>query len=1037
MKRAIVVSCSLSLALLALLIGFGPGAAKAFEVQQGIPIINTVAGGGSSSSVPVRQAPMTKPSVAALDASVQTGFGLYVVDEIQSRIVIRYINGSTSAVIKAGVNIGAGEIAVIAGGGDIDQSIDGLPARTIALGNITGMVVHPSGDAIFLNAPDYKAILIVNVSPNPFTTQGKTVQPGRVGGFIDTQFLYSVGLARRPNGDLYAIGNPFGTPQQAVVARLRPSDTPLIVAGGGTGLPPGDTGNGGQATAAILLTPLGVEFDDNGNMLIAEAGSGRTPGNIRKVQDGVITAQIENLDYPVGLTRAPDGTFYVPLGNAQQIGRFASNSNSLDIVAGDNSHQACTPNANPTCGDGGSATAAKLNLPGSESQRIIQLAADAQGIYLPDANAFVPTPYAHIRYINRTQTAVIRAGTAIAGGGINSIAGTDKVYPYDGAAAIFAELNGPRSVGADGQNNIYIADTLNDRIRFANRGTSNVTIFPGTSSAQTVLPGQIVSINNKLGDTVIDDRVSTALFNSIEGIHVSANGIYVADALSGVRFPNTVGNPNSGTIKFINTSGAPVTFYGGGANAITVNPGDMKVIAGLRSGPGVNPSNIGDGGPPLMAVIYPADITLDVAGNIYVADYEATRTNRVRRIAASNGTVTTLYGDGAASLINRPTAIATDGSNRIVVADTFNNRILRQNTAGGAEFSTIADGSMGLQRPRGVTVLADNSIIVVSSQNYRLYRIVAPSNSLGTASIYAGTGTLGFSGDGGPADQATLALAQQQLSDINQETVGVAVAPNGAVLLADTNNGRIRQIFDEPPGTVVTVSAANYQGTNIAAESIVAGFGPNIASDVALAQGFPLPTSLLGTTVDVQDSASTTRPASLFAVTPGQVNYQIPPGTVQGNATVTVRTGLGKVLIGNINIVSVQPGLFSANSLGVGAASGQFQRYTTVLVGVQDTFTCDAGGCGPLPIAFGPANESLFLILYGTGFRFNSSLGAVTATIGGTPVPVAYAGMQGVYVGEDQANIGPIPRTLAGRGTADVIFTVDGKVANTVTVAFQ
>lgn len=1038
MKRAIVVSCSLALALLALVIGFTPSG-SAFEVQQGVPIITTVAGGGSSSSVPVRLAPMSKPSVVALDTSLQNGFGLYVVDEIQGRTVIRYANGSNAAVIRAGVNIGVGEIAVVAGGGDIFENIDGQPARVVDVGRVTGLVVDPSGNAIYLNTPDYKEILLVNVSANPFTTGGKTVQPGRVGGgFIQTQFLNSVGLTRRPNGDLYAIGNPFGQPQQAVVARLRPNDSPVVVAGGGTNLPPGDTGNGGQATAAILLTPIGVEFDNDGNLIIAQAGSGRTPGSIRKVTDGVINALIENLDYPVGLTRAPDGSFYVPLGNAQQIGRFTTNSSNLDIVVGDNSKAACVPNANPTCGDGGPATSAKLNLPGSETQRNIQLAADAQGLFIPDANSFVPTPYAHVRYVNRTGSPVVRLGTTIAPNGINSIIGTDKVFPYDHSPAIYAELSGPRSVGADAQGNLYIADTLNDRIRFVNRGSANVTIFANTSSAQTVAPGEIVSINNRIGEDITDDRIATGLFNSIEGLHVTTNGVYVADALSGVRFPNTVGNPNSGLIKFINTSNAPVTFYAGSPNAITINPGDVKTIAGLRSGPGVNPANIGDGGPPLMAVIYPADITLDAAGNIYVADYEATRTNRVRRIAASNGIVSTVYGDGNPTLINRPTAIATDTQNRLVVADTFNSRILRQNTPGGSEFSVIANQTVGIQRPRGVSVAADGSIIVTSTQNYRLYKVVAPNNALGTATVLAGTGVLGFSGDGGPADQAQLALAQQESTAENQETVGVTVAANGAVLFADTNNGRIRQVFDEPPALLTSVSAATFlPSLPLASESIVAGFGPNVASDVLLAQGFPLPFSLLGTSVEVKDSANTIRAAPLFAVTPIQVNYQIPPGTVLGPATVTVRSGLGKVLVGNINIEMVQPGLFSANAVGNGVAAGQFQRYNPGLVGIQDTFQCNAQGCTPLPVAFGPPAESLFLIIYGTGFRFNGSLAGVTATIGGTPVPVAYAGQQGVFVGEDQANLGPLPRTLIGKGTADIVFTVNGKQANTVTVAFQ
>ena len=559
-------------------------AANPFDATQGIPIITTVAGGGFTTSVPVKEAPMIRPSVVALDPSVQNGFGLYVVDEIQSRTVIRFVNASTAPLTRAGVTIQPGEIAVVAGGGDIFEQIDGLPARSVDLFDVTGLVVHPTGNAIFLNTPDYRALLAINVSTQNFVIAGKTVQPGRVGALGDTGFLYSVGLVLRPNNDFYIVGNPFGAPQLAVVARMRVNDTPFIVAGGGT--PQQGTGNGENALNARLLTPIGIGFDSEDNLIIAEAGSGRTLGSIRKVgaQDQIINELIPNLEYPVGLSQAPDGSFLVPLGNAQQVGRFTTNSSSLTIVAGDQSKLACTPNSNPTCGDGGPALSAKLNIPGSESQRIIQLAADATGFFLPDASPLNPTPYAHVRYVNTSGSAVTKAGTQIPAGGINSIVGTDKLYPYDQGLARYADLNGPRSVGVTAEGNLFISDTLNDRIRFVNRGGSPITLFSGTPSAQTVQPGQIVSINYLIGQEVIDDRVSTAIFNSIQGLHIAANGVYVADALSGVRFPNTVGNPNSGLIKFINTSGSPVVFYPASATPITVNPGEVKAIAGRRVG---------------------------------------------------------------------------------------------------------------------------------------------------------------------------------------------------------------------------------------------------------------------------------------------------------------------------------------------------------------------------------------------------------------------------------------------------------------------
>ena len=438
-------------------------------------------------------------------------------------------------------------------------------------------------------------------------------------------------------------------------------------------------------------------------------------------------------------------------------------------------------------------------------------------------------------------------------------------------------------------------------------------------------------------------------------------------------------------------------------------------------------------------MIYPADVAVDSQGNIFIADYEATRTNRIRRVNASNGVVTTIYGDGSPLLVSKPVGIAIDAANRVIVADTFNNRILRQNAAGSGQFSIIADGSLGLQRPRDVAVAPDGTIVVTSTGNYRILRITAPNNSLGTAVVVAGTGAAGYSGDGGPADQALLALDNQAQNDIHQETVGITVASNGAIFFADTNNGRIRQIFDEPPLPLASVSAATFSpGLPLATESIVAGFGPEVAPTLALASSLPLPFELLGTTVEVKDSAQTTRAAPLFAVAQSQVNYQIPPGTVLGPATVTVRTGAGKVLVGNITVANVEPGLFTVTQTGSGVATGQFQRYTGAgLVGVQDTFQFNGQAFVPLPIAFGPPDEVLFLILYGTGFRFRTGLAGVGVTIGGVNVPVTFAGAQGFFVGVDQLNLGPLPRSLQGRGTVDIVLTVDGRVARTVQVAFQ
>src|SRR5205085_10297472 len=86
--------------------------------------------------------------------------------------------------------------------------------------------------------------------------------------------------------------------------------------------------------------------------------------------------------------------------------------------------------------------------------------------------------------------------------------------------------------------------------------------------------------------------------------------------------------------------------------------------------------------------------------------------------------------------------------------------------------------------------------------------------------------------------------------------------------------------------TIAPVSAASFNGAQLASEGIVALFGTALATETAIANTLPLPTGLQGTSVKVTDKAGTERLAPLFFVSPNQLNLQIPPGTVTGAATI-------------------------------------------------------------------------------------------------------------------------------------------------------
>ena len=238
-----------------------------------------------------------------------------------------------------------------------------------------------------------------------------------------------------------------------------------------------------------------------------------------------------------------------------------------------------------------------------------------------------------------------------------------------------------------------------------------------------------------------------------------------------------------------------------------------------------------------------------------------------------------------------------------------------------------------------------------------------------------------------------------------------------------------------------TASAASLTaGGALAPEAIAVSTGQGLASTAASAPASgTLPTTLAGATLKVKDSAGVERMSPLWFVSAGSIYHQIPAGTSTGQATLTVTNQSQTVMSGTLQVDSVAPGLFSANSDGHGAASGRAVRVKgDVTQSWQYVFSAASvpGTWVTAPIDMGPATDQIILELYGTGIRGRSSLGAVSATIGGVSATVDYAGGVDGYAGLDQVNL-RVPRSLAGHGEVDIVLRVDGKTANTVAVNFK
>jgi hypothetical protein len=229
----------------------------------------------------------------------------------------------------------------------------------------------------------------------------------------------------------------------------------------------------------------------------------------------------------------------------------------------------------------------------------------------------------------------------------------------------------------------------------------------------------------------------------------------------------------------------------------------------------------GDGGPATAADLHgPQSIAIDSAGDIFIAD---SQNNRVRRVDA-RGIITTLAGSGQAgyggdggrathSVLNNPTGVAIGFGNTILIADSANNRVrvvdssgIIDTFAGTGDTGYAGDGGPAtsglLNDPHCVAVDSNDSVYVADALNDRVRRIAVD----GTISTAAGTGVQGFSGDHGPATDASLRLATGPLSGGGCLAVDAA----GDLFIADALNNRVRKVAVN--GIITTVAGEGRRG---------------------------------------------------------------------------------------------------------------------------------------------------------------------------------------------------------------------------------
>ena len=222
----------------------------------------------------------------------------------------------------------------------------------------------------------------------------------------------------------------------------------------------------------------------------------------------------------------------------------------------------------------------------------------------------------------------------------------------------------------------------------------------------------------------------------------------------------------------------------------------------------------GDGGPATSAQLsWPIDIEPTADGGFLIADLG---NKRVRRVSPA-GIITTVagtgqggsQGDGGPAISARlgsPTGVAVTADGGFLVADANAQRVRRVSpdgtitrVAGTGSAGSAGDGGPAvaaqLNVPVGVAALPDGGFLVAEYEGQRVRRVSAA----GVITRVAGTGSAGFSGDGGPATAAAL-----------NKPVGVSATFDGGFLIGDSLNGRVRKVSAD--GTIATVAGTGVRG---------------------------------------------------------------------------------------------------------------------------------------------------------------------------------------------------------------------------------
>lgn len=699
--------------------------------------------------------------------------------------------------------------------GSVSSGLQGCPApfiQTIAgsgLAGLNGDGLPPLASALYLPqdvtwGPDQQLYLadwnnhrIRRIHPDGVETVAGTGELGEAadGLALYVQFNHPTGVTFDANG-----GMLIAAWHNSLVKRLD-FESGFVENIAGTGAR-SFGGDGGPANSAALDLPSAVVVDSSGDVIIADQANFR----LRRVNaDGIIDtiagtgvrgysgdgglATEARLSSPVGQAAAPAAR--IDIGPDDQIYIADTGNHVVRMIDTDGVIHTLAGTGEPGySGDGGSGTFATFNTPSD-----VALAPNG------------------ILYVADTQNHVVRRIRP--NGTVDTVAGTgNRGFSGDGGPAHSAQLDRPYGVEVAPNGDLYIADTHNHRVR-------KVSAQPGPPppTPEPTPPPEIIPCTNVVGSICTWAGTGATGFDG-DGKHRLESALYWPFDME--FLPNgrrIVLDWNNHRVREVLEDETFQTIMG--TDFVGDGPADLSDLTP-------------EGADGLEVVLnHPTDIEMFSNGDIAIM---AWHNHKIRVIDRETGRVRVILGAGAAfagdggpakdARVNQPPHGAWDTNGNFFLIDQRSQRIRvlynfdeeRENaiirtvvgtgTRGfngdGIALSTNLNFPTGPNpEPSGGLVLDAAGLLYFSDPNNHRIRRVQFFNedfTSGIVTTIAGTGTPGFSGDGGPATSANIHFPQD-----------VEIGPDGNLYFADTNNDRVRMI-DLQTGVITTVAGTGVRG---------------------------------------------------------------------------------------------------------------------------------------------------------------------------------------------------------------------------------